>query len=137
MSFRFCHQAVCSLAMVRASATIVAIASRSPDAAVMVRPFFQRRRLRGAALPSLCVATIVTFWIVSASAETPGPAGSISRLLSKSAKVPLSLEYGWSKESVPVKGLPSLHVAVIVATNDPSGALLEMLGLGGSQLNIR
>jgi hypothetical protein len=61
----------------------------------------RRLRFYGLALPSSrdvmalsfhCVATIVTFCTVFASADTPGPAGLMIRLLPQIAKVALSLE---------------------------------------------
>jgi hypothetical protein len=44
------------------------------------------------AISNYCAATIVTFWVVPASADTPGPAGLTIRLLPDIAKVALSLE---------------------------------------------
>jgi hypothetical protein len=36
-----------------------------------------------------------------------------------------------------VNGLPSLQLAVMVATTEPNGTLLLMLGLGGLKLRVR
>ena len=60
------------------------------DSAGVMAPLFFPRYV--VALSVHCVATIVTFCTVFASADTPGPAGLMIRLLPEIAKVALSLE---------------------------------------------
>jgi hypothetical protein len=57
--------------------------------------------------------------------------------LPERAKVPLLFESGEPNESVPVNRLPLLQRAVTVVTNEPNGALLIIVGLGGLKLNVR
>lgn len=83
------------------------------------------------------MATTVTDWVVPPSAETPGPSGLMIRLFPEMENLPLLLEFGGPKFSVPANGLPSLQLGVMVATTVPAGALLVMLGLAGLKLSVR
>ena len=74
---------------------------------------------------------MVTWATVSPAPPTPGPDGSMIRLLPLIAKTPPAFEYGPPKPSVPVKGWPLLQLAVIVATVAPNGVVYGIDGFGG------